>query len=90
MTNTLTALEKLRHLTGERQITLRRKLMLYLLCLILAALGIILLILTAIGGPLRGELQICQVMKQELQTASESWRFTPVTACSLPGSWGRI
>lgn len=71
MTNTLTALEKLRHLTGERQITLRRKLMLYLLCLILAALGIILLILTAIGGPLRGELQVCQVMKQELQTASE-------------------
>lgn len=68
MANTLREFKKVLHLTLDRKITLRRKLMMYLLCLILSALGILLLLLTAIGGPLKAEQQISQVMKNQLNT----------------------
>lgn len=71
MANTLREFKKLLHLMSDRKITLRRKLMMYLLCLILAALGILLLLLTAIGGPLKAEQQISQVMKNQLNTVSD-------------------
>lgn len=70
MANTLREFEKLLHLTLDRKVTLHRKLMMYLLCLILAALGILLLLLTAIGGPLKAEQQITQVMENQLNTVS--------------------
>lgn len=68
MANTLKEFEKLLHLALDRKVTLHRKLMMYLLCLILAALGILLLLLTAIGGPLKAEPQIAQVMESQLHT----------------------
>lgn len=68
MANTLKEFEKLLHLALDRKVTLHRKLMMYLLCLILAALGILLLLLTAIGGPLKAEPQIAQVMENQLHT----------------------
>ena len=66
--NMLKEFEKLLHLALDRKITLHRKLMMYLLCLILAALGILLLLLTAIGGPLKAEPQIAQAMESQLHT----------------------
>ena len=68
MANTLKEFEKLLHLALDRKVTLHRKLMMYLLCLILAALGILLLLLTAIGGPLKAEPQIAQAMESQLHT----------------------
>lgn len=68
MANTLKEFEKLLHLALDHKVTLHRKLMMYLLCLILAALGILLLLLTAIGGPLKAEPQIAQVMESQLHT----------------------
>lgn len=68
MTNMLKEFEKLLHLALDRKITLHRKLMMYLLCLILVALGILLLLLTAIGGPLKAETQIAQAMESQLHT----------------------
>lgn len=68
MANTLKEFEKLLHLALDRKVTLHRKLMMYLLCLILAALGIFLLLLTAIGGPLKAEPQIAQAMESQLHT----------------------
>ena len=68
MANTLKEFEKLLHLALDSKVTLHRKLMMYLLCLILAALGILLLLLTAIGGPLKAEPQIAQVMENQLHT----------------------
>ena len=66
--NMLKEFEKLLHLVLERKVTLHRKLMMYLLCLIMAALGILLLLLTAIGGLLKAESQIAQVMENQLHT----------------------
>lgn len=66
--NMLKEFEKLLHLALDRKVTLHRKLMMYLLCLILAALGILLLLLTAIGGPLKAEPQIAQAMESQLHT----------------------
>ncbi len=68
MANMLKEFEKLLHLALDRKVTLHRKLMMYLLCLILAALGILLLLLTAIGGPLKAETQIAQAMESQLHT----------------------
>ena len=68
MVNTLKEFKKLLHLALDRKVTLHGKLMMYLLCLILAALGILLLLLTAIGGPLKAEQQIAQVMENQLHT----------------------
>lgn len=70
MVNTLKEFKKLLHLALDRKVTLHGKLMMYLLCLILAALGILLLLLTAIGGPLKAEQQIAQVMENQLHTIS--------------------
>lgn len=71
MTNTLKELKKLLHMAGDHKITLRRKLMLYLLCLILAGIGIILLIMAAIGGPFQAERNISQAMDHQLHTSAE-------------------
>ena len=68
MVNTLKEFKKLLHLALDRKVTLHGKLMMYLLCLILAALGILLLLLTAIGGPLKAEPQIAQAMESQLHT----------------------
>ena len=68
MVNTLKEFKKLLHLALDRKVTLHGKLMMYLLCLILAALGILLLLLTAIGGPLKAESQIAQAMESQLHT----------------------
>ncbi len=68
MANMLKESEKLLHLALDRKVTMHRKLMMYLLCLILAALGILLLLLTAIGGPLKAEQQIAQVMENQLNS----------------------
>lgn len=68
MVNTLKEFEKLLHLALDRKVTLHGKLMMYLLCLILAALGILLLLLTAIGGPLKAEPQIAKAMESQLRT----------------------
>ena len=86
MANTLKEFEKLLHLALDSKVTLHRKLMMYLLCLILAALGILLLLLTAIGGPLKAEPQIAQVMENQLKSRRK-WRLTPDTACSFPENW---
>lgn len=66
--NMLKEFGKILHLALDRKVTLHRKLMMYLLCLILAALGILLLLLTAIGGPLKAEPQIAQAMESQLHT----------------------
>lgn len=71
MANTLKELEKLLHLALDHKVTLHRKLMMYLLCLILAALGILLLLLTAIGGPLKAEPQMAQAMENQLSSVSD-------------------
>ena len=71
MANTLKEFEKLLHLALDRKVTMHRKLMMYLLCLILAALGILLLLLTAIGGPLKAEPQIAQMMENQLSSVSD-------------------
>ena len=71
MANMLKELEKLLSLALDRKVTMHRKLMMYLLCLILAALGILLLLLTAIGGPLKAEPQISQVMENQLSSMSD-------------------
>ena len=63
--------KKLLRQAGERKTTLRRKLMMHQLCLILAAIGILLLILAALGGPILAEQQIAQAMEQQLQDVSE-------------------
>lgn len=70
MANMLKEFEKLLHLALDRKVTMHRKLMMYLICLILAALGILLLLLTAIGGPLRAEPQIAQEMENQLSSVS--------------------
>lgn len=71
MANTLKEFEKLLHLALDHKVTLHRKLMMYLLCLILAALGILLLLLTAIGGPLKAEPQMAQAMENQLSSVSD-------------------
>ena len=71
MANMLKEFEKLLRLALDRKVTMHRKLMMYLLCLILAALGILLLLLTAIGGPLKAEPQISQVMENQLSSMSD-------------------
>ena len=71
MANMLKESEKLLHLALDRKVTMHRKLMMYLLCLILAALGILLLLLTAIGGPLKAEPQIAQMMENQLSSVSD-------------------
>lgn len=71
MANMLKEFEKLPQLALDRKVTMHRKLMMYLLCLILAALGILLLLLTAIGGPLKAEPQIAQVMENQLSLVSD-------------------
>lgn len=71
MANMLKEFEKLLRLALDRKVTMHRKLMMYLLCLILAALGILLLLLTAIGGPLKAEPQISQVMENQLSSVSD-------------------
>lgn len=70
MANMLKEFKKLLNLALDHKVTLHRKLMVYLLCLILAALGILLLLLTAVGGPLKAEPQIAQVMENQLKTVS--------------------
>ena len=86
MANTLKEFEKLLHLALDRKVTLHRKLMMYLLCLILAALGILLLLLTAIGGPLKAEPQIAQAMESQLHTTYDkvSEEMETYTGYSLP------
>ena len=71
MANTLKEFEKLLHLALDHKVTLHRKLMMYLLCLILAALGILLLLLTAIGGSLKAEPQMAQAMENQLSSVSD-------------------
>lgn len=70
MANITKEFKKLLHLALDRKITMHRKLMLYLFCLILAAVGIFLLFFTIIGGPLRAEPQIAQVMENQLSSVS--------------------
>lgn len=71
MANTLKELEKILNLSLNHKVTLHRKLMMYLLCLILAASGILLLLLTAIGRPLKAEMQITQAMENQLSSVSD-------------------
>ena len=63
--------KRLLRLAGERKTTLRRELMMYQLCLILAAIGILLLALAALSGPLLAGQQITQTMEAQLRAASE-------------------
>ena len=71
MANTLKELEKILNLSLNHKVTMHRKLMMYLLCLILAASGILLLLLTAIGRPLKAEMQITQAMENQLSSVSD-------------------
>lgn len=71
MANGLKEWDKLLKLALDRKVTMRRKLMMYLICLILAALGILLLLWVAIGGPLKAEPQIAKVMEDRLSQEAE-------------------
>ena len=70
MANMLKEFKNLLHLALDRKVTMHRKLMMYLLCLILAALGILLLLLTAIGGPLKEETKIAHEMESQVSSVS--------------------
>lgn len=62
--------KKLLRLAGERKTTLRQELMMYQLCLILAAIGILLLIFMALGGAMLAEQQVTQAMERQLENAA--------------------
>lgn len=55
----------------DREVTMHKKLMMYLICLVLAAVGIMLLVLLLVGGSLAAEQQTSQVMWNQLNTVSE-------------------
>lgn len=71
MRNRWRELGKLLRLLRDRKTTMRGRLMLYLVSLIFAALGIVLLMLAAIGGSLKTKQQIAQTMEQQLQSSYE-------------------
>ena len=62
---------KFLRLPADRRVTMRAKLMMYLLGLILAALGMLLLLFTVIGGYLPAESQIAQMMKAEINPVAD-------------------
>lgn len=70
MSGMLKSAQNFIHLPSAHRITMQRRLMLYLLCLILAASAVLLVLLPAIGGYLRTREQIAQVMESQMRSVS--------------------
>ena len=71
MLNTLKEFKRILDLALDRKVTMHRKLMMHLLCLIFAAVGIMLLVLLLAGGSLTAKQQTSQIMWNQLNTVSE-------------------